>query len=136
MNDINATIGLCNLPYVSKLLETHRQNAQYYFEHLKNIKGITLLENNNDRQGSWWLFTFLVENKNIFIEKMKEKGIIVSQVHQRNDVHSCVEKYKQTLKYLDELESKIICIPVGWWVTKDDREYIVESIKESMYDID
>jgi hypothetical protein len=23
----------------------------------------------------------------------------------------------------------MICIPVGWWVTKEQREYIVKSIK-------
>jgi len=25
---------------------------------------------------------------------------------------------------------KYICIPVGWWVSKEDREYIVKCIKE------
>jgi len=26
--------------------------------------------------------------------------------------------------------TKVVSIPVGWWVTPDDREYIVKTIKE------
>lgn len=130
MNDINATIGLYNFPHISRLLDIHRNNAQYYFDNLKNIANITLLENNTNREGVWWLFTFLVKNKAEFISKMKEKNIITSQVHQRNDVHSCVSNYVENLPVLDELEDQIICVPVGWWISETDREYIVKSIKE------
>lgn len=132
MNDINATIGLHNLPHITSNIQCHRDNASYYFNELKDIDGISLLENANDREGSWWLFTFLVNNKNSFIENMKKKGIMTSQVHQRNDTHSCVKKYLEKLNNLDRFENNIICIPVGWWITKDDRQYIVKCIKESL----
>ena len=61
---------------------------------------------------------------------MKDRGIICSQVHNRNDKHSCVSFYKRELPQLDKLEQSIICIPCGWWISADDAEKIVESIKE------
>ena len=60
---------------------------------------------------------------------MHEKSITVSQVHNRNDIHSCVEQFKTPLLKLDSLEKEIVAIPVGWWVTPQDREYIVSQIK-------
>ena len=34
------------------------------------------------------------------------------------------------LLYLIKVVKEMICIPVGWWVTKEQREYIVKSIKQ------
>lgn len=129
MNDINACIGLANLPHMNELLSKNRFNYQYLYEHLKEIKDITLFENKNDRIGSAWLFTMKVQRKNDFIEKMKEYGIATSQVHNRNDINSCVSEFKTILPNLDILETELICIPVGWWLTNDDLEYMIEKIQ-------
>jgi dTDP-4-amino-4,6-dideoxygalactose transaminase len=138
MNDINASIGLCNLPHVNRIIEKHVSNAKYYNEKLKGLNGITLLdthlesegEHHSDSLSSCWLYTIRIVNKERFIEFMNTKNITVSQVHNRNDVHSCVKEFQARLPNMDMLEKEIICIPVGWWITEQDREYIVESIKE------
>ena len=129
MNDINATIGLYNLPHIDGLLTKNRSNYHYLYDNLTNIKDIILLENEEDRETSAWLFTMRVLRKSEFIEKMKEQGIATSQVHNRNDINSCVKDYKIELPNIDELEKELICIPVGWWLTKEDLEYMVEKIK-------
>ena len=61
---------------------------------------------------------------------MKFKGIVVSQVHVRNDAHSCLKEYSSTLSNLDIIESQIVSIPVGWWITQEQITYIVKCIKE------
>lgn len=129
MNDINATIGLYNLPYINGLLEKNRNNYNYLYNNLQNIEGVTLFENKNDRENAAWLFTMKVSNKNNFIEKMKTCGIMTSQVHNRNDLNSCVENFKCELPNVTELEKELICIPVGWWLEKNDLDYIIEKIK-------
>ena len=130
MNDINATIGLHNLPHVDRLLEKTRRNNQLLFSGLKDINGITLLENKDDRETSAWLFTMRVARKSDFIEKMKSKGIATSQVHNRNDQNSCVFPFRCELPNIDKLEQDLICLPVGWWIEEDDIQYIIDSIKE------
>jgi dTDP-4-amino-4,6-dideoxygalactose transaminase/ribosomal protein S18 acetylase RimI-like enzyme len=130
MNDINASIGLSNLPYIDVIIGKHMENAKYYNDNLQDINGVELLEQVPNSKSSYWLYTLKVNNKNDFIQFMTNKKITVSQVHNRNDIHSCVKEFKSTLPNMDILEKEIISIPVGWWVTNDNREYIVKCIKE------
>ena len=62
------------------------------------------------------------------MEKMKEAGIMTSQVHNRNDSNSCVKDFQDALPNLDILEKELVCIPVGWWLSKVDIEYIIKNI--------
>jgi len=130
MNDINATIGLYNLPHINKLIEKNISNAKFYDEKLSNIKGIKLLTSHPKSKSVYWLYSLRILNnkKDNFIKKMKTLGIMVSQVHNRNDVNYCVKKYKERLVNLDLLEKELVCIPVGWWLTDKEKEYIVQSI--------
>ena len=130
MNDINATLGLHNLPYMDDLLKKNRNNAKYYDKHLQNIEGVTLMKQNPKCNSSYWLYTLRVKDKYEFIQGMKSKNIMVSQVHNRNDINSCVKDYVSDLPNLDILEKDMVCIPVGWWITEKDREYIVKCIKD------
>lgn len=132
MNDINASIGLSNILNINLILERCRSNGNYFNENLKGIPGIELFEIPNNSLPSYWIYTLKIlgNRKNEFISFMKTKNIIVSQVHARNDVHSCCEKFKKDLPQLDMIEKQIISIPVGWWITEDQREYIVNCIKE------
>jgi len=130
MNDINATIGLYNLPHIPKLIEKNRNNGIYFDKNLKNLKNIKLMKNDNKFNSSYWLYTIRILNdkKQDFIDKMKEVRIISSQVHNRNDIYSSVDEFKEKLPNLDILEKELVCIPVGWWLKEEDLNYIVEQI--------
>ncbi len=130
MNDINATIGIYNLPYIDELLTKNRNNYKYVYEKLASVQNITLFENKNDRESSAWLFTMKVQNKSVFIDKMKEFGISTSQVHNRNDLNSCVTEFNTELSEIDKLEKELICIPIGWWLSKEDLDYMIEKISQ------
>lgn len=130
MNDIAATIGLCNLEHTEDLINKHKDNGHYYNHALRNIKGVKLLENKPEYDSSYWIYTMMVENRTNFIKTMKEKGIMVGQVHDRNDKHDCLKEYRMVLPGLDEVAKKMIAIPCGWWITRKNREYIVDCIKE------
>ena len=130
MNDVNASIGMANLEEVDEeVISIHKDNAKYYDKHLKNVEGVTLLERDERMDSSFWIYSFLVDRKQEFMDKMKECKIMVSQVHERNDIHSCVEEFNTQLPSLDKITPKLISIPVGWWVTKEERKYIVDCIK-------
>jgi dTDP-4-amino-4,6-dideoxygalactose transaminase len=130
MNDICATIGIEQLKFVDKILSSHRANARYYSSSLKNMTGITFLEEKPDRIASYWLYTMKVERREDFVRHMKECGIAVSRVHERNDKHTCVSQFKRNLPRLEDFVKTMICIPVGWWVEAEDREYVVDCIKK------
>ena len=130
MNDIAASIGLENLNYADEIISKHRSNAAFYDRELSNVNGVTLLERKEDRESSFWIYSLLVENKSDFMDWMRECNIMVSQVHERNDGHTCVSEFKSGLPSLDKIIPKLISIPVGWWVTEEQRQYIVDCIKK------
>ena len=129
MNDVCATVGIENLKHANEIVEAHKNNAKFYDDQLKNVSGVNLLTRHSDRESAFWIYSMLVENRDGFMKHMKECGIIVSQVHERNDKHTCVNEYKSFLPALDRIVGKVVSIPVGWWVTQDNREYIVDCIK-------
>ena len=131
MNDINATIGLANLPHVDELvLAKQKANAAFYNENLNDVDGVELLWNEKEFESSYWVYTMRVQRRSDFYRAMKKAGIMVSQVHERNDKHSCVKEFKTQLPTLDKVMPEIACIPVGWWVTEEERQHIVDSIKK------
>jgi dTDP-4-amino-4,6-dideoxygalactose transaminase len=130
MNDVSATVGIENLKHADTIIKKHQENAAYYDKHLEGIPGITLLKRHKDRESSFWIYSMLVENRDSFYDHMKKCNIVVSQVHERNDKHTCVKEYKSFLPNLDNTINKVVSIPVGWWVTDDQREYIVKCIKQ------
>ena len=131
MNDINASIGLANLPNINNIIERCRYNGTYYNENLKGLVAIELFNQNIKSQPSYWIYTLkvLFGYKNEFMKYMKEKGIVVSQVHARNDRHSCLNKFKTNLNNLNKLEEQIVSIPVGWWITDEQLLYITDCIR-------
>ena len=130
MNDVCATVGMENLKHVNDIVGRHQSNAKFYDENLQNINGLTTLTRHEGFESASWIYSMLVDDRDGFYKWMKECKIVASQVHERNDKHTCVSEYKTLLPNLEKLVDEMICIPCGWWVTPEEREYIVECIKK------
>lgn len=129
MNDVCAAIGLENLKNSSSIISKHKANAKFYDDSLKNVNGIELLERHPGHDSSFWIYSVLVDKRDDFAKYMKEKGIMTSQVHERNDKHTCVKEYRTALPSLDKTIPRLSALPVGWWVSREDTEYVVDCIK-------
>ena len=129
MNDVSAVVGIENLKHANDIIGKHRNNAEFYNKELQNISGVTLLENSPRKKSAYWLYTMRVERRDEFIRYMNSCGIITSRVHERNDKHTCVKEFITELPNIEMVTKDMICIPVGWWVTEEQREYIVDCIK-------
>lgn len=130
LNDIAAAIGLENLEHMDRIVTINKDNAYFYNKELKNTPGITLLETSEDVESCYWIYTLKVEDRSNFIKYLKSNGIESSQVHNRCDQHTCVSEYLSFLPGMDSIENNYICIPVGWWVTNEQRQEIVNLIKK------
>lgn len=130
MNDVCATVGMENLKHFDEIIGKHRSNANFYDTHLTDVSGVELLKREEGHNSAFWIYSMLVDNRDGFYKWMDECGISVSQVHERNDKHTCVQEYKTALPSLDKTIGKMVSIPVGWWVSDEQREYIVDCIKK------
>jgi len=129
MNDVCASVGIANMRHIVWNVSVHQRNASFYDENLSDVDGVSLLKRDSEVDSSYWIYSMLVEDRDGFMAKMKECDIMVSQVHERNDIHTCVSEYRDELPQLDSVIGKLVSIPVGWWVAEEDTKYIVDCIK-------
>lgn len=128
MNDICATVGLANFRHVEKILKRHRDNAEFYNKVFANCGKVLVAPENPDGRSSYWLYTIHVSNRDEVMQKLAADGIGSSKVHARNDTHSMFEEFKVKLPNVEKFNATHLCIPVGWWVTDEEREYIAEKV--------
>lgn len=130
MNNVNATIGLMQLSNIDSIIKSFIDNGEYFDRELQNIPGVELIKYYPGSKPSYWLYTLKVDNRDGFIAKLSENGIMASELHKRNDWHDYLNDFHEILPNLDAFYSRMVHIPCGWWVTKEDRERIVEVIKQ------
>lgn len=129
MNNVNATIGLVQLRRIDEILKIHISNGIFFDNALKGINGVETLNYYSGSEPSYWLYTLKIEKRNDFIRMMEENGIVASELHKRNDSHLFLNDFPSDLPGMEEFYKKLVHIPCGWWVGKEDRERIVNVIK-------
>jgi len=130
MNNVNATIGLVQLADIDTIVNAHIENGKYFDRELQNIPGLELIKYYPDSEPSYWLYTLKVEDRDGFVKKLIENGIMASELHKRNDSHDYLNDFNQQLPNLDKFYSRLVHLPCGWWVGKKEREQIVSVIKK------
>jgi dTDP-4-amino-4,6-dideoxygalactose transaminase len=117
MNDVNATIGLANLPYMPEIIMRHREHARVLDEGL-NREIYTSTDPDYKHVSAHWLYTTLLPNsdtRELFKQHMTKKGVQVSQVHWRNDRLTTFKPFERhDLPGVDEFSSRMICVPIHW----------------------
>ncbi len=72
MNDVCATVGMENLKHFDSIVSTHRNNAKFYDEVLKDINGLELLKREEGHNSAFWIYSMLVDNRDGFYKWMDE----------------------------------------------------------------
>lgn len=127
MNDVAASIALGNFSPVIHNVLRQKLNANFYASNINNKK-VKLLKYNGG--SSYWLYTLLVENRERFIQHMKNHFIECHQVHSRNDKFSIFERFQTELPKLNSIENNYVNVPVGWWLNEKQTELIVKAINK------
>lgn len=130
MNDIAAAIGIENLKHMDMITTMHKENARYYHIAFLDLKHI--ITPVYDNHSAWWLYTILLPTSDIrdkFTLYMQDRDIAVSPVHDRNDKHPPLHFNRGNLPGLDFFSSRQISIPVGWWLSANDLEYIADTVR-------
>lgn len=130
MNNVTATIGLAQLGYIPWVIQRHIDNGKYFDRALQGIPGLELCTWDAEAEPSYWFYTVLAERRDDFSRYLSECGVGNSQAHKRNDWHSVFSSSRCDLPGLDSFYSRMLHISCGWWVSDEEREYIVDTIKK------
>jgi dTDP-4-amino-4,6-dideoxygalactose transaminase len=129
MNNVNATIGLVQLDHIAPVIDRYIANGRYFGTALRGIPGLDLCAWDKKAEPSYWFYTVLAERRDDLARYLTEHGIGNSQAHKRNDLHSVFASSRCELPGLGSFYSRMLHIPCGWWVSDEDREFIVDTIR-------
>ena len=128
MNDVNATVGIESLKTIDSVINCHRENGLYLWDSIDN-PNISKLD--RDPGSAYWLFTIKCKDSAHRAEvsgKLLVADIANSIVHTRNDSYSLFKDSRKEMPGLDDFGSRMLNIPCGWWLTKDELKYIASTV--------
>lgn len=127
MNDVAAIIGIENFKHLDEILALHRNNAQYYNGRFEGTQ-VGTIRPLLGALPAYWLYTVTVKNRDELMMILKENNVISSKVHARNDTHSMFKSFRANLPCVNQFNSTHLCIPVGWWITEEERKLIADLV--------
>ena len=83
----------------------------------------------DDPWGEPPFYTLLVEERDAFIVHMQNAGIEASPVHARNDRHEAFHFPNGPLPGVDYFAAHEVAVPVGWWLTEQERERVAQAVE-------
>jgi len=135
MNDIAGTMGIVQMKYIDEIVEKHKANAKKIREGLKDVEGIEFLKIDPQVDPAYWILTVLLEDSEArekFAAKISEADISCGIAHTRNDSYTVFAESQTELPGLDQFADRMLNIPCGWWLTDEEIQYIVETVKQSI----
>lgn len=136
MPNLLAAFGVAQLEQVEAYIKVKRDNAAYYNELLKDVKGITLPVEKEEVENCYWLYSVVVEDeygitRDELMEKLRERGIdsrpFFMEAHEMPPYKDC--KYGD-MSVSKELVFRGINLPSSVSLTKDEVKTICNVIKE------
>jgi dTDP-4-amino-4,6-dideoxygalactose transaminase len=139
MTDVAASLGIQQLKKVDIFYEKRRRIASIYDKELKSIDGIELpVFDSNDKSHSWHLYIIRLDqkkfNRNVFIEKLYEKGIGASVHFIPLHIHPYYrDKYgfkPEDFPVSYDCYKKVVSIPIYTKLNDSEIDKIISSIRD------
>ena len=135
MINISASIGLTQIPHIDKILEGHRNNAEVFRSKFENVLEINPLSYPKNSRPSHWVYTVLLDEKidrDSVLKTLNDKGVGAGLVHIPNHNYSCFKQSHTSLSGVEYFHNHQISLPCGWWLSKNDIDFIAEALIESV----
>ena len=129
MNDVAAAIGLGNLGSVPRILARHREIAARYASELAQTPGLALTDRKPDRESADWFFPLLVERREDFVRRLRDRECIASVVHRRIDTNSIFGGGALDLPGQQAFDEQQCALPIHMGLTDEDIGRIIAAIK-------
>lgn len=141
VNEIQAAMGILQLKYVDSAIEKRKLIAEQYRSSLKNIQGITFLEDIPEVKHCYSYFPIIIENtqfgmsRNMFYEELKKHNIfsrryfypLISQFPTYRGLESA---QPGKMPVAEKVAEEVVCLPIYPDLATETVHYIVEKIKE------
>ena len=130
MTDIAAAIGLAGIEEFGTTLEHRRMLYKRYVKNLKDCPSVQIVDDfDPKKEHAAWLFTILVERREILQNKLRQHGIESGQTHYRNDRYS-IFQCDDHFPNMDLVDDHYLILPLHTKMAIKDVDRICRLIKE------
>ena len=140
MSEISALNGICQLNHIDEVIAKRKSIYLEYESALSNVDGIRFININSKYKNGYSYIPILINNnfkisRDEFVQKLEDKGIytrkyfypLITDLHLYKD-KSCLNT--NYFKNAQLISNQIVCLPVYPDLSKEDLNYIIESILE------
>ena len=129
MNDLAAAVGLGNLVGFRERLARRREIAAAYRRALASVPGLTLLRSEDGHESACWLFTVLVERRELFVRALKARGIPTSVVDRRIDRFRVFGGTRAALAGQRQFDERQISLPLHASLSDNDVQQVITGVR-------
>ena len=130
MNDIAATIGLCQL---KKLDDINSRKRTLIYKYLIGLCGVGDLcfPSYDHRSGGYWLFIVRTDYRDALIEFLAEKGVTCGVHFMPTHLHPYYrKKYPEAkLPVAEHVWKRIVTLPLYASMKEEDQQYVIDMVK-------
>lgn len=137
MTNLQAALGVAQLEQLEDFIKIKIENYNLYKQEIDKIQGLSILDFNKNTRSNHWFYSLLIDkekygpSRNELLNKLNENkiqtrpiwGLIHEQKPYKNNQTYRVEKANY---YID----RILNIPCSTNLTKEDVEYVCETLRE------
>jgi len=140
MSEISAAMGLTSLDSLDEFITTNYRNYKVYCERLEGMPGIELVKFNETEKNNYQYIVLEVDEeitglsrdllvKILHAENIRARRYFYPGCHQMEPYRSCLPNAGRFLPETDKLTARVLQLPTGTAVGKDDIQNICDLIR-------
>jgi dTDP-4-amino-4,6-dideoxygalactose transaminase len=128
MSNLHSAAALVQLDRLQERLQRTRFHARRLEQVLDALPGVEALRTLEGAEPAYWGMLARTEHRDDLLSHLKNKGILASKLHQRNDRYTAIAANHRELRGVDEFTRTALAIPCGWWLSADNLAQVEEAL--------
>jgi dTDP-4-amino-4,6-dideoxygalactose transaminase len=134
MNNLCAALGCAQLPTAAYRVTKTRENVAKLVQKIVRFRGVQPLSVSPEALPAYWVLLLLVDNRDDVLALMRQQGVMVSGVHQRNDLYTGFRVGTLcNLPNTQYIQDHLLAIPCGWWLMDEDLRSIATALQNATF---
>ena len=134
MNNLCAALGYAQLPTAAYRVTKTRENVAKLVQKIARFRGVQPLSVSSEALPAYWVLLLLVDNRDDVMAHMRQQGVMVSCVHQRNDLYTGFRVGALcNLPNTQHIQDHLLAIPCGWWLMDEDLHSIATALHNATF---
>lgn len=131
MSQLNAAMGLAQLPGLDARIARTRANARALAARLSGVEGLQVVAAGAGADPVYWGLLTLCERRDSVLAALKGQGVMASKLHHHLDTYSGFGSEPVELPGTAAFMARVLALPCGHWLTADDLDRIAHILVAS-----